>query len=282
VKSFNQVAFLCPYKSGEQNCPWCCGEQLCLAGSSKGQQTLYSCFREGQRTLHSHNAWFCVLLSVPDVMPGRFRVSKGGQPNLCQRHLELYLEETSIKLLIGCLTEASGQLQDTSPLVPDMLMILYGWLDAWGPGLVGTHHTLEVAQTLRVHLEGWFPRGCWHWLWTDKDTQDWGLLWRGKCPRSKLQTAARPGNLVHSIQGKEERQSQRDIVSKMFSKQRKENGHTQFKEELSLCQILKASWPPMMGLGPVSQMTEYMFIEGLGRSRLMDSVPSQVHKCESE
>jgi hypothetical protein len=87
-------------------------------------------------------------------MPGRFRVSKGGQPNLCQRHLELYLEETSIKPLIGCLTEASGQLQDTSPLVPDMLMILYGWLDAWGPGLVGTHHTLEVAQTLRVHLEG--------------------------------------------------------------------------------------------------------------------------------
>ena len=68
-------------------------------------------------------------------------------------------------------------------------------------GMAGTHRTLGVAQTLRARWEGWSPRGYWRWLWTDKDSQGWGLRWRGKCPRSKLQTAARPGNLAHNFQG---------------------------------------------------------------------------------
>lgn len=175
-----------------------------------------------------------------------------------------FMEILFIRPLKCYLTEANKQIQVSSSSMAQQASGLPGLVSIWQLasclvfttrvlGVAGTHRILEVARILRAHWEGWSPRGYWHWLWTDKDSQDWGLQWQGRCPRSTLLTAARPGNLGHNFWGVGKRKGQRDIVSKTFSKQWKEKWHIPFKGQLwSLPWALKACWLTVAGLSSIS------------------------------
>ena len=198
-----------------------------------------------------------------------------GQTRVADLTWAPYFMETLIIRPLKCyLTEADEQIQVTPSSMAQQASGLPGPVSVWQLasylisttrvlGVAGTHRTLEVARILRARWAGWSPRGYWHWLWTDKDSQGWGLQWQGRCPRSTLLTAARPGNLGHNFRGVGKTKGQRDIVSKTFSKQWKEKWHIPLKGQLwSLPRALKACWLTVAGLGSTSWQPEYIMSGG--------------------
>lgn len=206
--------------------------------------------------------------------------------NFCSKTLEITLQENTLYRACDMLTwlKPTSKSRSSPAWWPDIPMnrqyqrVCDIWPGALSspsgvPGMAGTHRILEVAQTPMARWEDWSPRGYWHWLWTDKDSQDWGLRWRGKCPRSKLPTAARSGNLVHNFGGEGRRESQRDIVPKTFSKNKKGKLMHSIQGTVLVTVVLDSdSLQANRGRFGFNFLYDWIYHEGCGSSWLIDSV----------
>lgn len=77
-------------------------------------------------------------------------------------------------------------------------------------------------------------------------------------PRSKLPTAARPGNLTHNVQGEGKRKKRKGHCSKDLRQTKKGKSTHAIQETavVTACQALKACGDSVAGVGSVSSMTE--------------------------
>lgn len=146
-------------------------------------------------------------------------------------------------------------------------------------GTAGTHHTPEVAQTPRARWGGWSPTGYWHWLWTGKDSRDWGLQWRGKCPRLRLPTAARPGNLCTVSERGKEKEPEEHCFKDL---QRTKKGKSTLPIQGSVVVTASASESQSANRGRFgfSFLNDWTCHEGGGSRRPTDSVHFHWRTCE--